>query len=286
MTRRPLAAFIAFLALALSTAAPAQERRIDELLAKSGLHKQVEQIESMMKRGIDEAQAKAVAHGLKTAMAGAELARVKAAVSTAFGAEVLRQACREAFSERLTAGEEAQVLAWLSSGLGQHITRLEEAEDHTSGAEVAKREAAAKHLFGTLPASRVALLERLATASLAGEAAAGMIINTTVGTTYGVAAATPPLDTTMVDALRKRMEAQRPQMAAYLHRLAVAQYGYTYRSLLNDELERYVAFAESAPGRRYHEAAIHAIQRAFAQGSVQLGLELGALEKREVRSRS
>jgi hypothetical protein len=45
-------------------------------------------------------------------------------------------------------------------------------------------------------------------------------------------------------------------------------------------------FAESAHGRRYHEATIQALERAFARGSMQLGLELGALEKRETRSNS
>jgi len=284
MTRRLFCLFLAW--VAIPVAALAQERHTDQLLVMSGLHQQLEQIETMMKLGIDEAQSKAVAQGLKTAMGATELSRVKAAVSTAFGADVLRQACREAFIERLSAAEEEQVLAWLSTGLGQQITTLEEREDYTSGDEVAKRDAAAKRLAGSLPASRVALLQRLATASLAGEAAATMIINTTIGTTYGVAAATPPLDTTMVDALRKRMEAQRPQMAAYLHQLAVQQYAYTYRSLLNDELERYVAFAESPYGRRYHEATIHALGQAFARGSMQLGLELGTLEKREERSHS
>jgi hypothetical protein len=284
MTRRLFCLLIALLAMPLL--ALSQERRTSELLVMSGLHKQLEQIETMMKLGIDEAQSKAVAQGLKTAMGSTDLARVKAAVSTAFGADVLREACREAFTERLSAAEEEQVLAWLSTGLGRHVTTLEEREDYTSGDEVAKRDAAAKRLVSSLPASRVALLERLARASLAGEAAATMIINTTVGTTYGVAAATPPLDTTMVDALRKRMEAQRLQMAAYLHQLAVQQYAYTYRSLLNDELERYVAFAESPYGRRYHEATIHALGHAFARGSMQLGLELGTLEKREERSHS
>lgn len=284
MERRLFCLFLAW--IAVPVAALAQERQTDQLLAMSGLHKQLEQIETMMKMGIDEAQSKAVAQGLKTAMGATELSRVKAAVATAFGADVLRQACRDAFTERLSAGEEEQVLAWLTTGLGKQVTRLEEGEDYTSAEEVARREADTKRLAGSLPASRVALLERLASASFAGEAAANMIISTTVGTTYGVAAATPPLDTTMVDALRKRMEAQRPQMAAYLHRLAVAQYAYTYRSLLNDELERYVAFAESPYGRRYHEATIHALERAFARGSMQLGLELGTLEKREERSNS
>jgi hypothetical protein len=278
MTRRLFCLLLAW--VAIPVAALAQERRTGELLVMSGLHKQLEQVETMMKLGIDEAQSKAVAQGLKTAMGATELSRVKAAVSTAFGADVLRQACREAFTERLSAAEEEQVLAWLSTGLGRQVTHLEEREDYTSAAEVAKRDAAAKLLAGSLPASR------LATASLAGEAAASLVINTTVGTTYGVAAATPPLDTTMVDALRKRMEAQRPQMAAYLHQLAVQQYAYTYRSLMNDELERYVAFAESPYGRRYHEATIHALGHAFARGSMQLGLELGTLEKREERSHS
>lgn len=281
-----IAASLLAATLALPGAALAQERRVDELLQKSGLHRQLEQIETMMKMGIDEAQAQAVARGVKAAMGAQELARVKAAVSTAFGPDVLRQACREAFADRLTVQEESKVLDWLSTDLGRHITRLEEREDFTSRAEVARRDQAVKQLFATLPASRVALARRLAAATLAGEAAANMIISTTVGTTYGVAAATPPFDPTLVDALRQRMEAQREQMAAYLHELAVAEYAYTYRSLLNEELERYVAFAESPHGRRYHQAAIGALDQAFARGSLQLGLELGTLEKREERSNS
>lgn len=280
---RIAALLLAFLA---ATSAFAGERRVDELVRASGLEKQVAQIEPLMNMGIDDAQAQAGAKGLKATMAPAELARVRAAIKQAFGAEALRQSCRDTFAAGLTAEEETEVLAWLSTGLGRHITAIEESQDHTSRAANAQRDAAVKKLLPTLPASRIALLQRLARATLAGDSAAGLIINTTVGTTYGVAAANPPLDTTMVDKLRKRMEAERPQMAVYLHNLAVAEYAYTYRALLNEELERYVTFAESPAGKRYHLAAVRAMDAAFARGSIELGLALGALEKREARSNS
>lgn len=270
-------ASIAFALLAAAASlAHAQERRVDELLVKSGLYKQVAQIEAMINMGLDEAQSRALAQGLKTAMPEATVSKVKAAVSASFGADVIRDACRNAFSERLTAADEGDVLAWLSTELGMRITRLEEKEDYTSTAEIAQRDAAVKRFFPTVPARRVALARRLAHATRSGEAAASIVINTTVGTTFGVAAAMPPLDTTLIERLRKRMEAQRPAMVAYLEELAVSEYAWSYRSLTDEELERYVAFAESPAAARYHQASIDAIENVFARGSMQLGLEIGA----------
>jgi hypothetical protein len=281
--KRFLSCCAAALAVLASAAAADKEpaRNIDELMHKSGLWMQIAQMEPVIQAGIAEERSQAKAKGDKNAMSDADHARLKAAAATAYAADRLREDVRSVLASELAPEDESKVLEWLSSESGKRITAIEEGASEV--AEMMKREQAAAVLLPTLSASRVDKLKRLARSLRVGDSTAGMIINTTLGMVYGIALATPPHETGGIDALKKRFETQRPQMARSLEERSIGEFAVIYRSLPDDELEGYVAFSESASGRRYNDASVVAVDQALVRAAVNMGIEFGAKSPRENR---
>jgi hypothetical protein len=93
---------------------------------------------------------------------------------------------------------------------------------------------------------------------------------------YGIAMTSPQGDPSALKFIRDKLEADRPKMAAAMQQHAIGVFAYTYQSLDDAELGRYVAFAESEVGRRYHAATIKAVDKAMLQASLELGRQFGA----------
>ena len=273
-----------------SGAALAQEaaaHRLDELMAKSGLDKQLARVAPDLNAGIEQQQTSPQEGDNAILLSRDELARLKKAVDKSFHADRLRQSCRKAFGETLSAEDQDKVLEWLNTDLGKRITAIEERGAMDSSSEgIAQRERAVKAFVAAATPGRIDLGKRLAQATMSGEAVANMMINMAVGIAYGVALSTPPQDTSHVAAFRKRIEEQKPQAVAMLRERIAADFAYDYRALPEDEFWRYVVFAESAVGRRSHKVSIQGIEKAFAEGSLELGMALGAMAPRRDRSRT
>lgn len=268
------------LALLAAAGAPAfaQEapaRNVEELMRKSGIWKQVAQVEPALLAGLAQGWNEAAgARGIEDSQAG--LARLKAAARRAYGADILRAEMQRQLAESLDKADEEKALAWLETDLGRRLTKLE--EDAGEGAEPNARMREAREYAAAAPASRVALAERFAQALRSGEAGASMMIGISMGVVSGVVIATTPQDTSAVAAVRRRFESQRPQLEAAMLKIAVDQFVFTYREVPEADLERYVEFAQSPSGRRYHDATREAMDKVLAQASVRFGVELGNMK--------
>jgi hypothetical protein len=257
---------------ALAAAGPATDARIDELLHMSGLWNQLAQIEAQVKAGAAQSQAEAKGGG-PGALTDAQYKRLQAAIGVAFAADRLRSAARKEFTDALGAGEVDDVLGWLSTDLGKRATRLEEESGEMEAAKRMEREAPA--LLAALPASRVERFEKFVRLTRAGESMASSLINVMTAVVYGMALATPPSDTSLADTVRERLESQRPQLVAKYTKEAVLQFAYTYRTFSDEEIDRYIAFAETPSGRKYHDASFKLLDEVFARGSLEMGREIG-----------
>jgi len=265
----------AALIVAVFTAgALAQERRIDELMRKSGIWQHLGQVQAAARLGAEEAREQAKANPRPNDLTPAQHARMVAAMDKAFAPERLRAAMRTALLKELSPADEGEVLEWLSTDLGTRITRLEEQRD--TAEQQSKMEREAPKVLESLPKERLAKYERLAESIQAGESSANTIINVTTAIAYGIAIASPHGDVAMVKSIREQMEAQRPQMVAALAQRSIAIFAYTYQPLTDEELEKYVAFAESPAGKRYHDATTRALDRVLAQASLDMGRDFGA----------
>ena len=265
---------LALLLLCGLAPAQAQERRIDELMRKSGLWQHMGQVREAARLGAEEARAHAKANPGPHNLTEAQHQRMVAAMDKAFAPERLRAAMREALLKELDPADEAEVLRWLSADLGARITAIEEKRDTPE--EQARMEREAPKVVEALPKPRLEQYVRLAKSINAGESSANMIINVTTAIAYGIAIASPHGDVAMVKAMRAQMEADRPKMVEAFTQRSIAIFAYTYEPLSGEELEQYVRFAESAAGRRYHDATTRALDGVFARASLDMGRDFGA----------
>jgi hypothetical protein len=278
--------FAASLAALGANDAPAPRKDIDELMVKSGLWVQVAQFRTAVEQGIDAYAAIDVAQG-KPGLGEAEMAKLKASARKAFDADRMRAETRDELARLMEPEDIRQVLVWLNSGLGARITRME--ENHgaaTDQAAAAKQQELIKEHAKTLGADRLSLLGRLARATHAGEFAADILINSTTATMLAMAAVTPLSDKGAINDLRKRMEEQRANLIVAYDAQAASQFGYAYRSLSDSELEKYLAFAQSGAGERYHAASLEAMKTVIVQATYAFATELGLEAKKEKPSRS
>jgi hypothetical protein len=172
----------------------------------------------------------------------------------------------------LSAKDEEEVLVWLSSTLGARITKIEEESGEPEAMTKAEREIPGH--FASVPAARIEKFERFGKVIHAGESTVTALINTTTAIVYGAALATPPYDAAPAIILRERMESQRAQMVATFTQQAVEQFAYIYRGLSDEELGRYLAFAESPAGRRYHDATVKVLEDVLTHAALDMGREL------------
>jgi hypothetical protein len=274
--------FLAAILLALSAAAFAQART-EELMRKSGLWEQVAQMRVQMKAGVAEARAQAKGAG-QSLLSDEQYARLMTAIDRTFSPDVLRETMTLYMEELVTPADQAEVLRWLSSDLGNRFTRWEVAAGEVG--EIRKAETEAPKLLAALSPERRAKYIRLAEALDAGDSAAALTINLTSAIVYGITLVTPGADAEgAARAIRQRMEAQRAEMVKYYAERSLQTYSYVYRTATDAQVESYVRFAESAAARRYHAAGIKAIDSTISQAALALGQDLGAaLQERRNQS--
>ena len=253
-------ALAALLSWPLSAAgAPASTATIDDLMHRSGLWQQLAGIAGTFQKGVD------LALEQKTLPDAATAARIREVFGTAYGADRLRPAVARGLSETLSAEDAEAALAWLNTDLGKRITTLEEQASEDTPPDRAAEIGAA------LAPGRRALIERLLKALHAGDVLATVLINMTYGLARGVELASPSGRTGQADAVRSMLESGRAQLAARAERELLGSNAVTYGPLTDAELERYVVFAESPAGGRYHAASSIALEQALSAASIEAG---------------
>lgn len=282
MTRLTVQAACAFLLLVtgLAMAADAPPRRTGELMQKSGLWKQVGQFQEQMRAGAAQAREQARAAGEKTIDNDADFARLTRAMDAAFEPEALRRGVSRDLARYLSRSDEDEVLVWLSSDLGKRLTTIEERAGEMD--EIMKAEREAPDYLRSLPEERVDRFKRLEAAIRAGEATSGMVQGMTSAIVYGFALMSPNSDPEgAVAKLKKSLASQREQMSAVFVQRAVEAFAYVYREVPDGEIDSYIRFNSSAPGKRYNDAAMKAFENALLQSSVEMGKFFGQDASRE-----
>jgi hypothetical protein len=264
----------ALLVCSAATFASAQARNIEELTRKSGLWEQVGQLRVQMVGGVIEARRQAQAANQKL-MDDATFARLTGAIDRSFSPELLRETMTLYMEENLAPADEAEVMRWLSSDLGQRFTRMEvEAGDVK---ELQKAEKEAPRLRAALSAARLEKYRRLATSLDAGSTTATLTIHLTSAIIFAIALVTPDTDADLAaNEIRRRMEMQRPQMMQFFGERALQTYSYVYRNANDAQVETYVKFAETAAARRYHAAGIKSLDQTISQAANAMAQELRA----------
>lgn len=241
--------------------------QLDDLYRKSGLATLVEQIPAGVQAGFD----KAFGDDSGSPLTAQQLKIIYARIPLAYAKEDIRPGIIAVLANRLTAADAQIVLEWLDSPLGRKCTALESAAAAPEALQ-AMQDYAAELQQSPPSQERVALLGDLGKAVKAAENAVEVVMNTQLAVAAGMLAALPAEQQKPIAVIRDQIEQFRPQVTAAMENQTALAFLYTYQELTEDEIKRYLYFARSDMGARYHTAASDGIEQALTAGSLKLGV--------------
>lgn len=245
--------------------------RVEELMHKSGLWRQIEQIEPLLQANLVQEL------GDLDNEEESEMWPLRMAFSRAYAADRLRAEVQNQLVLSLAERDVDSVLAWLSTDLGQRLTALEEKSGEVS--EYLQRQENAELVMQSVPAQRLQLIKRFTKAIRIGEASAAMAINTTVGITHGASMVSPHMKASEVSELKRMLGEHKAKLVQLYEEQSITQFAVIYQSISDRDLKKYIGFAESPAGRRYHAATIRAMDAALTKAATEMGREIGSPAK-------
>lgn len=263
-------AVVLFLHPALGAAGgnAADTQLVQTLMRKSGLDKQLEQIPAMVQAGIDQAQQQ---QQQQQRLSPDDMANLKRLTAVAFDAKALNEAVRTHVQANMNGKDIEAALAWLNSPLGEKITGLEEAASTPQAA--AEMQSMAGRLTGDK--ARSEKMKKVDVAVQATESNVRMVLNMQVVITVAMTASMEPDQQPSVDAILHEVNKNSAQMRSMIEQQTLLLFLYTYRTLTDAELDRYIAFAESAAGKKYQTVTTEAVSGAMVDAGRKFGSLLG-----------
>lgn len=247
--------FVVLLIVCLPAWAAAPEPGVQtrELMEKSGLAHQIEQIPDFVRASVDQYQGKLREDVYEW---------LQEAARDAYSPDTLQRRVAAQIDGVLDAETIESALAWLRSDLGQRITQAENAASEIDNLDHMRRFAA--ELEEDPPSlHRLSLVRRLDLAVHATDILVESHLLSTLGLVKALRASMPDERQGELDQLVQRIESQRPQLVQAYQEVTRIISLYSYRDLDDEDLERYLAFAESAHGQRYHAVLLTALRDAM-----------------------
>lgn len=240
----------------------ASDALIQQLYAKSGLQKQVQQIPGSVEQAFDQRLA---ASGSARRLDSHLVSALKKSLQLVFVPAAMKKAILAEFRAGLSRDDIEKTLAWLNSPHGKKITRLEE---QASTPEAARAMPLFLKTLQSQPptAERLKAIKKLDKAAKATETVAEISIATALATITALDAVSPMQrdgKRPSINDLRASLDAARPQMEAAIRQQLHVYFLYTYRSLTGPELDRYIAFVQSDTGKKYYDVATAGLSKAL-----------------------
>lgn len=240
---------------------------IREVFVKSGLEKQIQEIHSAMESGFDKALNE---DADLEQMPKHILTEIRRLIGVSYRSDVISQVVLKQIQNHVSQDDLKSVLQWLDSPLGKKCVELENA---ASTPEALKEiDEFARQLEKSLPApERLRLLQEFDTAAKVTEAAIEISWNTQLAVALAIALATPSEHEVTIPEVRKELEAGRAQLEASVRADILVTLLYTYRSLTNAELVKYITFSKLEASGRFNDAVIAGIKAAMMDCSNKWG---------------
>lgn len=268
-TRRAVGAFAA---LAASVLLPLLPLRADENNATA--REAMRELYELSRLAAQAAStAELVSQGLaqqRGRIAPENLDAVLRSVRRAYDAGALEKAVLASLEARYDARYAPTARTWLQSPRGGRITRLE-ANSSTAEAAHALQEFALA-LQETPPSpERLAAAQRLDAALKTTEFTVELAIATSLGIAIALDATLPAERRSDHEEMRARIESRREKFRSVFRPMSVVSFLYTYRDLSQEEIDAYLAFAETDAGRWYTDATTGAFLEAMISASLGIG---------------
>jgi hypothetical protein len=258
----------AVILLPLNTAAY-DSHLVQELIIKSGIRKQTEQIPQDVREGILQEQRLKQDPELNSA-------ELEAAIESSFNPRRMEDQLHDDIGKNLSTEEIQEVLNWLDSPLGKKLTRLE--EEAASPAVKQKMAHALQQLIkepGT--PERLILLQRVEKALHSTDAAVDMILNIQIAVISAMSAMDPAQPCPTFEQIAEMVYKNRPQIQQVISQQVIGGFLYTYHGVSKGDLEAYIAFVESPVGSKYQKIAMKALSDALILSSKNFGEAVGEL---------
>lgn len=232
----------------------------ESLVRKSGLWEQLDgfapQVRQSFVSGMQQSG---------VSVAPAEMARVQAAIDTAYDVRTLRAVGVSTIAAGLDPRHVTALQQWYDSPTGKAVTRLEEASSAGDiDPQAYLREGQA--MLASMPEKRRALLHELLVVTRSAEGLVDMVINAAVGAHAGIVSVVPGQQHSPDD-LRALLEAQRPQLIQAYSAVSMAGFAKVYAPLPDDQLARYVDFLRTDAGRHFTEVGMSGLQKAMTDAT-------------------
>jgi len=246
-----------------------------DLMVKSGLEKQVQQLPELVHMGIMRQQQES------QQIPPQKFERLQHAIVEAFNPHTLQKDILARVRTELTVDEMKAALVWWNSSLGGKIAHLEEAA--ATPQAMAEMAAMAQTLRQQPPAAdRLTQIRQLEKALAVTELTVDMTLNIEIAAAASLAAVLLPMhQQPSFDALKANAEKKRAQVKIALEPQVLVSLLYTYKSLEDAELDRYIAFAESEPGRKSYTVMTQALSSALAEAGQAAGKSMGTIFKEQ-----
>lgn len=241
-----------------------QNELIQSLYIKSGMDKQIKQLPLLIQASVEQAlkednRINQLPRHTKSAISGS--------VQEAFAPERLKKIIIKEMKESMTVKDLNKVLKWLDSPLGKKCTRLEEAA--STPETLSEIQKFATQLQQTPPASnRLDILRRLDAAVKATETNVEISMNAQLAVAFAVVKSLPLEQQGPLEDIAAQLEKNRPQIEAVMRSQTLLFALYTYQDLTNADLEKYIQFATSPAGTKYHVVTISGFKKALLDGSL------------------
>ncbi|MGH7229683.1 MAG: hypothetical protein ACREIH_10795 [Nitrospiraceae bacterium] len=258
---------VAYIAFPAHAAAPNKEALAKELMKLSGLEQQIRQIPRQILAGFDK-DGKKLPPQRYTAL--------RRVLSQAYNAQTLEEHVYRRVHSELNHELATKTLGWLRTDLARKITKLE--EQASTPQAIQQMGVFAKKLESSPPSQqRLGLARRIDLATDATELMLDITESSTFGLAMALDATLPPEQRQGEARLRVQMERQRQKLRETYQELSTVNSLFTYQSLSDAEVERYVDFLESEVGTQYTTLANTALKDALYEAGTQVNRGMATL---------
>ena len=236
---------------------------IAALMEKSGLNVQIGQLPAVMLGELEQMQ--------QQKLPAAQFDQITNAIAKSFDPARMTKGVRERLAKTLSAEDMKSTLTWLTSPIGEKVTALEKAAASAEAAQA--RQAFDAELQKGGP--RVEQLKRLNRAVKGSEHALEMASESAVAIRVALEASATPSKQPDLQLVKEQVRPELERIKPMLEQQMLLSLLYTYRDLPDEDLAKYIGFAETEPGKRYHQATMSALSEEVAAASSRMGELLG-----------
>ncbi len=251
--------------------ASSDDKTIDRLIDLSGLTKQVEMLPEMLKTGLQEGAQQG--GGLPADKMMALMQSVDGNVSPL----AILTPIHESLKASLSGDEVEQLLAWYESDLGKKITAIEE-QASTTEAYMDMMEKAPQLMADTKRVESAMKMDELLGATEMGVNAQMSISLAVVSAMMKIAA---PDQEVQLDGFKAQMAAMEPQMKAGVQQMTILSFVYTYQSVDDARMAKYMAFLDNTTTRKFNDLAVAGMTKGLETAIAKWVGDLSSLLKAE-----